>query len=346
MSPIDPAVRRARPDEVDLVMPAAAAMFTEEIGYPPYWGSGTAYRQGIAGLIARGHTFVRVEDGEVVFKADVGSVGLGVAQIQGVWVAPGLARAGARRAGDGGGGRDGDRPTIAPVATLYVNDFNAPARATYRGVGFTEVGQLRHRAAVAHAGVVPPDPWPDPAGGSGWIARVAELTRDLKAPGRPLPVSGVLHLVRPQVFEPIVPRPCRRGAGFVLVSGVAEIACAAGLLHPRTRRSAGWASAALLVAVLPANVQMTADARRRADRTGHRAPFLATALARLPLQVPLVRTALRATRPAKHGVSRRAADRYPRGVRGAPARTRRRSTRGAAHVDPVPANPARGPGRR
>ena len=105
---VDPRVRRARPDEVDLVVPAAAAMFTEEIGYPPYWGSGAAYRQGVAGLIARGHTFVRVEDGQVVFKADVGSVGLGVAQIQGVWVAPRLARTGARRAGHGGGGRDGD----------------------------------------------------------------------------------------------------------------------------------------------------------------------------------------------------------------------------------------------
>jgi predicted GNAT family acetyltransferase len=138
---IDPGVRRARPDEVDLVMPAAAAMFTEEIGYPPYWGSGTAYRQGIAGLITRGHTFVRVEDGEVVFKADVGSVGLGVAQIQGVWVAParrgqGLAEPAMAAVAELVIGE------IAPVATLYVNDFNAPARATYRGVGFTEVGSF------------------------------------------------------------------------------------------------------------------------------------------------------------------------------------------------------------
>ena len=138
---VDPRVRRARPDEVDLVVPAAAAMFTEEIGYPPYWGSGAAYRQGVAGLITRGHTFVRVEDGQVVFKADVGSVGLGVAQIQGVWVAPawrgqGLAAPAMAAVAEM------VMAEIAPVATLYVNDFNAPARATYRGVGFTEVGSF------------------------------------------------------------------------------------------------------------------------------------------------------------------------------------------------------------
>jgi uncharacterized protein len=138
---VDLRVRRARPDEVDLVVPAAAAMFTEEIGYPPYWGSGAAYRQGVAGLITRGHTFVRVEDGQVVFKADVGSVGLGVAQIQGVWVAPawrgqGLAAPAMAAVAEI------VMAEIAPVATLYVNDFNAPARATYRGVGFTEVGSF------------------------------------------------------------------------------------------------------------------------------------------------------------------------------------------------------------
>jgi uncharacterized membrane protein len=96
------------------------------------------------------------------------------------------------------------------------------------------------------------------------------------------------------VFEPIVPRrlPARRE--LVHVSGVAELACAAGLLHPRTRAVAGWASAALLVAVYPANVQMALDAHRRAGRSRGRARHV-VALARLPLQAPLVRTALRAT---------------------------------------------------
>jgi len=137
----DPHVRRARFSEVDLVTPAAAAMFTEEIGYPPYWGSRQVYRQGIASLIRQGHTFVRVDDGEVVFKADVGSVALGVAQVQGVWVAP-------RWRGQGLAGPamaavvEQVRAEIAEVVTLYVNDFNAPARATYARVGFTEIGSF------------------------------------------------------------------------------------------------------------------------------------------------------------------------------------------------------------
>ena len=137
----DPKVRLARFDEVDLVMPAAAAMFTEEIGYPPYRGSGQVYRQGVASLIEVGHTFVRVDDGEVVFKADVGSVALGVAQVQGVWVAPrwrgqGLAEPAMAAV------VEKVRSEIAGVVTLYVNDFNAPARATYARVGFTEIGRF------------------------------------------------------------------------------------------------------------------------------------------------------------------------------------------------------------
>ena len=137
----DPRIRRARFDEVDLVMQAAEAMFTEEIGYPPYRGSGKLYRQGIVSLIRRGHTFVRVDGDEVVFKADVGSVALGVAQVQGVWVAP-------RWRGQGVAGPamaavvEQVRAEIAPVVTLYVNDFNKPARATYARVGFAEIGSF------------------------------------------------------------------------------------------------------------------------------------------------------------------------------------------------------------
>ncbi|OIJ27815.1 DoxX family protein [Nocardioides luteus] len=108
--------------------------------------------------------------------------------------------------------------------------------------------------------------------------------------------SGTLHLVRPQVFEPIVPPQLPDARKVVEVSGVAEIVCALGLLHPKTRRIAGLASAALLVGVFPANVQMSVDAGKRANRkrTAKSAGFFAGTLARLPLQWPMIKVALRA----------------------------------------------------
>ncbi len=126
-------------------------------------------------------------------------------------------------------------------------------------------------------------------------AEVPGLTKDLWGLAAIFAISGGLHLVRPQVFESIVPRrlPARRG--LVYASGVAELACTAGLIHPRTRRAAGWASAALLVGVFPANVQMALTEGHRARRGTGSPARLGAALGRLPLQIPLIRTALRAT---------------------------------------------------
>ncbi len=135
---IDPRVRPARPDELDLVLPASVSMFTEEIGYPPFTGSDRDYRNMVAHLIAGGHTFVVMENGRVVFKADVGSCALGVAQIQGVWVAP-------DRRGKGiavpamNAVVEHVLATIAPTATLYVNGYNEPALRTYQHAGFEQV---------------------------------------------------------------------------------------------------------------------------------------------------------------------------------------------------------------
>jgi uncharacterized membrane protein len=123
-----------------------------------------------------------------------------------------------------------------------------------------------------------------------------ELTRDIAGLAGLFLVSGVTHLVKPDVFEPLVPRALPTRRGLVYASGVAELVCAAGLLHPRTRRAAGWASAALLLAVFPGNVQMSVNHGKRAarrDDTTAKATFAAT-VARLPLQVPLIRAALRA----------------------------------------------------
>jgi predicted GNAT family acetyltransferase len=136
----DPAVRLVRPDELDLLLPAAVAMFTEEVGVSPTTGDGgELYRARVAELIAHGRSFARIEGGRVVFKAEIGSVTSQACQVQGVWVDPEL-----RGQGIGVRGmaavlqlalRD-----IAPLVSLYVNDFNLAARAVYRQVGFTDAG--------------------------------------------------------------------------------------------------------------------------------------------------------------------------------------------------------------
>ncbi len=136
----DPLVRRVAPSEIDILYPACVAMFTEEVGVSPFNGDGGAlYRARVAELIAQGRAFARIEDGRVVFKAEVGAATSQACQIQGVWVDPQL-----RGRGISNGGMAAvvmqAQATIAPLVSLYVNDFNAPARASYRKVGFAEVG--------------------------------------------------------------------------------------------------------------------------------------------------------------------------------------------------------------
>lgn len=138
----DPCVRLARPEEVGLVLPASVAMFTEEVGYDPTV-VGASYAARVAELIATRKTYVRIDEGDdgprVVFKADVGALAVGVAQIQGVWVHPALRGRGLASAGMAAVVED-VRARLAPTVSLYVNSFNAPALAAYRRVGFREVG--------------------------------------------------------------------------------------------------------------------------------------------------------------------------------------------------------------
>ncbi len=98
--------------------------------------------------------------------------------------------------------------------------------------------------------------------------------------------SGIYHLVAPEFYERIVPRPLGHARFYVYASGVVEVLAAVLLAAPRTRRAGGWVCAALLVAVFPANVQMALDggARGASGIVGSSA----AAWFRLPLQVPLV----------------------------------------------------------
>ncbi|MHA6793288.1 GNAT family N-acetyltransferase [Pseudonocardia bannensis] len=137
----DPWVRSVRPDELDRYLPAAVAMFTEEVGIDPRAGDGGAgYRARVAELVSAGRAFARFEDDEVVFKAEIGALSSQVGQIQGVWVHP--ARRG-RGLGTAGTAAVAERlATLGRISSLYVNGFNHVARATYDRIGFTQIGSF------------------------------------------------------------------------------------------------------------------------------------------------------------------------------------------------------------
>lgn len=136
----DPLVRPVVPGEVDVLLPAAVAMFTEEVGVSPLASDGGAlYRARVAELVAAGRALARIVAGQVQFKAEFGSVTPLACQVQGVWVRPEL-----RGRGLGVAGMAAvvayAQDRLAPLVSLYVNDYNAPALAAYRRVGFREVG--------------------------------------------------------------------------------------------------------------------------------------------------------------------------------------------------------------
>ncbi|MDM7831841.1 DoxX family protein [Cellulomonas edaphi] len=110
-----------------------------------------------------------------------------------------------------------------------------------------------------------------------------------------LAASGALHLVKPGVFRPLIPRRLGDPDPWVVGSGVAELACAGALAVPGTRRAGGIASAALLVGVFPGNVTMAVRSRPDARSWAGRP---AVAWGRLPLQVPLIAWALSVARRA------------------------------------------------
>jgi uncharacterized membrane protein len=111
--------------------------------------------------------------------------------------------------------------------------------------------------------------------------RVAVLTAILGG-------SGVMHMVAPQIYEKIVPPRAGNAKTVVYASGVAEIGCAVLLAARRTRRLGAWLSAGLFVAVFPANLYAVTVMPTKVTKAG--------AIARLPLQIPMVTAALKVAR--------------------------------------------------
>ena len=138
----DPDVRRTTRKDMDELYPACVAMYTEEVGVSPEYGGGSElYRARVAQLVSRGWSFARFDEGRLVFKAEVACATPSAAQIQGVWVprdrrGEGIAAHGMAAVAEI------VRREIAPVVSLYVNNWNEPARRAYERAGFRETARF------------------------------------------------------------------------------------------------------------------------------------------------------------------------------------------------------------
>jgi len=140
-APIEPNhnCRTVMPNEVAALLPACVAMFTEEVGISPLrQGEGEAYRERVTELVNQGRAFAIFEEGEVIFKAEVGAIGGGVCQVQGVWVRPdkrgqGLAAPALAAV------INQARSQFAPVVSLYGNAYNERALRVYRRLKMNQV---------------------------------------------------------------------------------------------------------------------------------------------------------------------------------------------------------------
>ena len=137
-----PEVRRTLRSDLETLYPACVAMYEEEIGVSPEEAGGREmYRARVLQLVTRGWSFARFDAGRVVFKAEVACVSPMAAQVQGVWVpadrrGEGLATSGLAAV------VEAVRRDIAPSVSLYVNEWNTPARRVYERLGFRETARF------------------------------------------------------------------------------------------------------------------------------------------------------------------------------------------------------------
>jgi len=135
----NPLVHPATLADLGEVVEVGIAMFTAEVGEVPDY---VDYRSRSIELIGAGRTLISrdLDNGKIIFKSDIGAIGAGAYQIHGVWVDPAQRGKGLGSAGVATLVEYGNR--FAPIASLYVNDFNHAARASYHKVGFEKVAEL------------------------------------------------------------------------------------------------------------------------------------------------------------------------------------------------------------
>lgn len=142
LQPYEPRVpvRQAHIGEAAAVTNASAEMIRHELNYDPRRGS-YDFAAGVRQMIDRGLWWVGVANGRLCFFCNVGPWCDRTAQLQGIWTPPELRGRGLATASLAA---ICERLfTASPTLSLYVNDFNAPAIALYRRVGFEHVGDFQ-----------------------------------------------------------------------------------------------------------------------------------------------------------------------------------------------------------
>ena len=133
--------RLATSADLGELLPAAAAMFTEEVGFDPIARYGDGYAARLRTLIAGQRSAIVTDvNGRVIFKADAGIVNLDAAQVQGVWLHPDYRGYGLAKPFFAAAAQVLQRHY--PHLSLYVNDYNTRALAMYRGTGWEQIGQF------------------------------------------------------------------------------------------------------------------------------------------------------------------------------------------------------------
>lgn len=116
-----------------------------------------------------------------------------------------------------------------------------------------------------------------------------ESTNSARALALLLAGAGTTHLLQPRLFDGLIPRGLPgRPRHWTYGSGIAELAVAATVAAPRTRRTGGLLAACLFVAVFPGNVTMAVDYYS----AGKPLPMRWAAVLRLPAQLGLLAWAL------------------------------------------------------
>lgn len=135
------ALRAATLDDLDVLVPACAAAYREEIGIDPHETDPDGYRWRTRAQIEDARSWIWLEGDTILFKAEASAWTPSAVQIQQVWVdREARGRGYAQR-----GMRDLCRLLLerVPTVCLFVRPENAPARRVYEAIGMERAGTYR-----------------------------------------------------------------------------------------------------------------------------------------------------------------------------------------------------------